>query len=266
MTNSMVQNDLVLRGLEEGAFASHYQPKFDPDSEDIVGVEALLRWTHPSEGFQEAGSFMPAIERSEDLQFRVDSWVLDDTTRLGRSWLDEGFDFGFLNVNISSWSAGSKLVEIVEMSLKKNNFPAAHLSLECPWRMMAADGPDIVPTMRALRALGCHIVLDGNPLDKDCLDVIKDTPVQWSKVCIEHILEIAESEGSAHLKGVIKQWHRRGVEVIAVGVESEMQVALAHKAGCRYAQGQRFKSALPADEMTYLLKVIAKTKQALSLI
>ena len=188
--------ELVLSGLEGGAFSAYFQPKFDPDSEEIVSLEALLRWRHPSAGFSEASWFMPAIERSENLVERVDAWVLSDTTRQGRTWLDNGLDFGFLNVNISAWHAGDRLIDMVRDALKSSGFPAKFLALECPWRMLASNGDAIAPTMRKLRKLGCSIVLDGNPLDQDCLNQVRQTPVQMSKVCIKFIQEFSLANGN----------------------------------------------------------------------
>lgn len=259
-------HDLVRSGLENDEFSAHYQPKFDPDSEEVVGLEALLRWDHPDEGFQEAGAFMPAVERSLELVEQVDAWVLNTTTRQGREWLDANHDFGTLYVNISAWHGGAELVDMVRSALKETGFPAQSLALECPWRMLAADSDAIAPTMRDLRTLGCTIVLDGSPLDQACLDVVGQTPVQVSKTCIKSFQDFATDHGIPALASVVKAWRKRGVEIISIGVEHDDQAELSHKAGCRLSQGHRFKSPLPAKEVTFLLKLIEKTKQALSLI
>lgn len=258
--------ELVRSGLEGGAFSAYFQPKIDPDSEEIVSLEALLRWRHPSAGFSEAGWFMPSIERSDDLMKSVDAWVLNDTTGQGRKWLDDGLPFGSLNVNVSSWKAGDQLVDMVKRALDTSGFPAKALALECPWRMLAADGDTISPTMKKLRALGCSIVLDGNPLDQDCLDQVRQTPVHMSKVCIQHIQDSAQSQGTAAVVTQVKNWQRRNVQIVSMGVEHEEQATLSHQVGCRFSQGNRFKSPLPADDITFLLKMIKKTKQALNLI
>ncbi|MFC1673851.1 EAL domain-containing protein [Pseudomonadota bacterium] len=258
--------DAVRTGLQNGEFSAHYQPKFDPDSEEVVGLEALLRWHHPDAGFQEAGAFMAEIERSPELISAVDAWVLNATMTQGRKWIDDDLPFGVLNVNVSTWDTGAQLAEQVQTALKDTGFPAKQLALECPWRMLAANAESIAPAMRELRRLGCIIVLDGNPLDDTCLEQVRQTPVQMSKVCIKHIQEVHESDGPRALSSQIKSWRRRGVEIVSMGVEHEDQVALSHKAGCRFSQGNRFKSALPAKEISFLLNIIKQTKQALSLI
>lgn len=258
--------DLVRAGLENGQFSAYYQPKFDPDSEEVVGLEALLRWHHPDAGFQEAGAFMAEIERAPELINAVDAWVLNATMAQGRKWIDDDLPFGVLNVNVSTWDSGAKLAEHVQTALKNTGFPAKKLALECPWRMLAANAESIAPAMRELRRLGCVIVLDGNPLDRACLEQVRQTPVQMSKVCIKHIQEIHDSEGPRKLSSMVKDWRKRGVEVVSMGVEHEDQVALSHKAGCRLSQGNRFKTALPANEISFLLNIIKETKQALSFI
>lgn len=258
--------NFVRSGLKAGEFSVYYQPKFDPDSEDVVGLEAFLRWHHPGEGFQEAASFMPAIERSAELSHEVDEWVLGEVTRQGKQWLDEKLSFGSLYVNVSAWGAGQALVTTVDGVLKANHFPAQNLALECPWRMLTVDAASIGPTMRALRSLGCTLVLDGNPLDKECMKLAATTPVQQAKVCIKYINETSQHDGLKSLSGLVKNWKHAGIQIVAMGVENQLQVDLARQIGCRYSQGNRFKSPLPADEIHYLLRIIANTKKSLSLI
>lgn len=258
--------ELVQSGLEDGAFSVYFQPKFDPDSEEIASLEGLLRWRHPREGFREAGWFMPGVERSEELVKSVDRWVLNATAAQGRAWLDAGLPFGVLNVNISAWNAGAQLVEMVELALRDSGFPACFLALECPWRMLAADVDGVAPTMRTLHTMGCAIVLDGNPLDQECLGQVKKTPVQLSKVCIEYLQDFSRTHGIKALSALIKAWRREGVQIVSMGVEQEEEVDLSRQVGCRYSQGNRFKSPLPAGEITALLNMIDKTKRALTLI
>lgn len=256
----------VRSGLDAGAFSAYFQPKFDADSEDIVGLEALLRWRHPDDGLQDAGLFMSAVERIPGLAEQVDAWVLHETTHQAQAWLDQGVSFGVLNVNISAWHNTEVLVTMVEKALHDSGFPAKSLALECPWRMLAVDVEGISKTMRALRALGCVMVLDGNPLDQGCLDVVRSTPVQMSKICIEHMQHILETDGIGALSKLVKGWQKQKVQIVSVGVESEDDLDLSHKAGCRMSQGSRFKSPLPSEEITFLLKAIDQTKKALSII
>lgn len=263
-SDDQAQAHLIQSGLAAGEFATHFQPKFDPDSEDIVGLEAFLRWNHPDEGLVEAGRFMQVVERDPELVESIDAWVLQDTMRQAGAWLDQDLSFGLLSVNISAWPNGEMLVGEVKSALQGSGFPAKKLALECPWRMLAVDAQGIAQTMRALRDLGCVIVLDGNPLTQDCLDVVRQTPVQIAKVCIEHMQDLADNEGMSVLSKHIKTWQKTKVQIVSMGVESEDHVELSHKAGCRLFQGSRFKSPLPGDEISFLLKMIDKTKKALS--
>lgn len=256
----------VRAGLKAGEFSVYYQPKFDPDSEDVVGLEAFLRWHHPGEGFQEAASFMPAIERSAELSHDVDEWVLGETTRQGKQWLDDGLSFGALYVNVSSWNTGQPLVATVETALKTSRFPAKSLALECPWRMLTVGADAIGPTMHVLRKLGCTLVLDGNPLDTECVKLASATPVQQAKVCIKYITEFSQRDDLKSLNALVKKWKNAGIQIIAMGVENALQVDLARQIGCRFTQGNNFKKPLPADEIHYLLRIIADTKKSLSLI
>jgi len=256
--------DQIQPGLAAGEFATYFQPKFDPGSEDIVGLEALLRWNHPSEGFLEAGRFMRAVENSPERVESVDAWVLQDTMRQARTWLDDDLSFGLMSVNISAWANGEMLVGEVEAALKKTGFPAKKLALECPWRMLVVDPEGISQTMRALRALGCVMILDGNPLTQDSLNVVRQMPVQMSKVCIQHMLDIVGNDGIGVLAQHVKNWKKAKIQIVTMGVENDDQVAVLRNAGGQLFQGNRFKSALPGDEIRFLLKMIDQTKKALS--
>lgn len=256
----------IRTGLAGDDFASYFQPRFDPDSDEIVGLEALLRWHHPELGLKAASYFMRTVELSPDLIEAVDAKVVRETTAQAQRWLSDGLSFGTLNVNISTWDHGDQLVDMISDALLQSHLPPSHLALECPWRMLAANQQSIAPTMRALRGLGCVIVLDGNPLSDDALDVVKRTPVGVSNVCIAHIQELVEEQGVRNLSVLIKKWHRAGVKIGVTGVEDKEQVDLIHKTGSRFSQGYRFKTPLPVEDMTSLLSMIQKTKRALSLL
>ncbi len=260
-------NESELAGaLDREEFALYYQPNFDPRTEEVSGLEAFLRWNHPRQGLRDAGSFIAGVEHNPLLAQRVDQWVLNTAMREGRRFLEDGHVLKTLSINLSTWLGGDELVAMVAAALKSSGLQASYLSLECPWRMFAAHSAAILPTMRKLDGLGCSLVMDGSPLEQECLDILQGSPVRMAKVCYEALSGKLDEAGMDAAARLIKGLQGMGVKVVVVGIENEEHAELARQAGCYLSQGYRFKSPLSANHVRQLLAVIRRTRDAFSLL
>lgn len=254
----------VRDAVKKGSFALHYQPMFDGAGEDVTGLEAFLRWNIEGVGVQTAGSFLPDLERNPELMALVDQWVLDAAIQQGRKWLDRGYAFAKLFVNISTWTSSDGLRSMVVDALEKGGFPAKLLVLECPWRLMAIGGEHVFSAMVEVKRLGCSFVLDGGPLDLECLGIVTGSPIKTLKICCQHLRELSATEGPRSVSALIRAWEHRGISVVTMGIENDEDSALARSVGCRYVQGNGFKSPLSVDDTSSLLGLIKVTKGAFS--
>ena len=252
--------------LDAGEFVLYYQPDFDPRTEEVSSLEAFLRWNHSAQGLCDAARFIAGFERSKQLISRLDEWVLNAAMKQGRVFLDDAKVIQTVSVNLSNWLSGDELVASVQDALKVTGFPAKSLSLECPWRMFVAHSAEIVPVLRKLHVMGCTLVMDGSPLERDSINILKGVPVDTSKICYAALREKVEQEGISMASSLVKDLRRMKVKVVVVGVENEEHVELVHQAGCSLSQGNRFKSPLSPDHVLKLLSVIKKTKDAFKLL
>ena len=267
-----MSNDLDLSkatlssALDAGEFVLYFQPDFDPKTEEVSDLEAFIRWNHSSHGLCNAARFIAGFERDKELVNRLDQWVLHAAMTQGKRFLDNANVVKAISVNLSNWLSGEALVANVREALNTTGFPAKALSLECPWRMFVTHSADIVPVMHKLDKIGCRLVMDGSPLEQECLDIIKGTPVTTSKICFESLRGKAEELGMSAATSMIKNLRRHKLKVVVVGVENEMHAELARRTGCSLSQGNRFKSPLSSDQVLQLLSVIKKTKDAFKLL
>ena len=266
LDNEYIRTRDIRQALEQADFAIHYQPRFNPSTEEISGLEAFLRWHHPEQGLLDACHFIPQMEQEPALTGQVDRWVLHTTMSETRAFLDGGYALDEISVNLSSWQTGEQLTGMVRNALRNSGFPARRLSLECPWRMLIANRASIIRTLHDLKDLGCSLVVDGAPLDDECLAVMQGTPVKVVKICNDSLCNKVRDEGLASATALIKRFHERGIKVIAVGIEDEAQAEQSRRAGCRLAQGNRFRSPLPAATIAEVLDMIKQTRKAFSLL
>lgn len=264
-----VHNDLakaICNALDQQELALHYQPQFDPESEDIAGLEAFLRWQPPGRALQRASQFISAIEGSEQLVQRIDHWVLATALSQADAWLARDYAFGTLSLNLSSWHADDSLQRLLQEQLTKGRLNAKQLALECPWRLLQQDREKVLAAMDRFSRIGCVLVLNDHPLDDACLDIVHRSPIRLGKVGVDYLQDLMQQEGERALAKRIKRWSKAGIEVAAIGVEQEQQQQLCKQVGCCLSQGNRFKSPLPAADMGQLLEMIKQTKSAFSLI
>ncbi|MBF0255031.1 MAG: EAL domain-containing protein [Gammaproteobacteria bacterium] len=266
---SQPQNPLakaICNALDQGELQLHYQPQFDPETEDTAGLEAFLRWQPPGRSLQRAGQFISVVEGSPELVQRIDIWVLSTALAQADSWLQQGYEFGVLSINLSGWMQIQPSLDYLRLALPKRRLPAKNLALECPWRILSQDQQAVLRAMRQLAGLGCQINLNDPPLDDQCLQIAKDSPVRVTKVSVDYLHQLIEAEGTKAVAKRIKQWRSAGIEIAAVGVEQEQHLASCQQIGCRLTQGNRFKSPLPAAGMGQLLEMIKQTKIAFGLL
>ncbi len=131
-----------------------YQPTFDLQSEQITGVEALIRWSHPTRGTIAPNDFIPIAERS-GLIIPIGRWVLGQACRQAALWHREGHDLG-IAVNVSARQLDSdELIEDVSRALRESGLEASSLTLEVTETTIMRDADATAKRLHALKGLGC---------------------------------------------------------------------------------------------------------------
>lgn len=244
------------QAVERAQLDLFYQPKIDLTSGGIIGVEALLRWDHPTRGIVEPAEFIGVAEET-GLIVRIGKWVIDEAVRQARSWLDRlpSVERLTVAVNLSARQLTSPgLVSTVARVLDRYGWPADDLVLELTESILIDDAETALGVVRQLKALGVKLAIDDFGTGFSSLSYLHRFPVDIVKVDRSFVTSLQENgEGSAIAAAVVHMARALGLITAAEGVEEPAQLVGLRALGCDWAQGFLFARALPADDITALL-------------
>ncbi|HWD01922.1 MAG TPA: EAL domain-containing protein [Amycolatopsis sp.] len=236
--------------VHSGQLWPAYQPVVDLRSGDMVGVEALLRWTHPKHGVISPGEFIPLAEESELIN-EVGKLVLRDTTReLAKVRSARGLDLS-LKVNLSVRQLEDpQLVPAVQDALATTGLPPGALCLEVTESALMRDEAAATEVLGALRSLGVLLAIDDFGTGYSSLAQLRRLTLDTLKIDRSFITGIAESrDAAAIVASIIAMAHAVGLTVVAEGVESAAELTLLRELGCDQAQGYHLGRPAPAAEL-----------------
>ncbi|TXN39413.1 EAL domain-containing protein, partial [Methylobacterium sp. WL93] len=240
--------DALLDGLAAGEVALHYQPQIELATGRLRGVEALIRWNHPTRGLLAPAEFLPAIEAST-LATRFGQWCLDEACHQAAAWRKAGLPRIGVAVNLfdAQIRAGT-LAEVVIQALARHRLPPEILELEVTEMIALADAPATLEPLRRLRALGVGIALDDFGTGYASLSTLKSFPLTKLKIDRGFVRDVLHDAHDATIvKAVLDIGRSLDLIVIAEGIETPEQEAALMGMGCRYAQGYRYGRPVPGD-------------------
>lgn len=233
-----------------------YQPQVKAYNGRIVGVEALVRWQHPTRGVLPPADFI-AIAESSGLIVTLGEWVLREACRQGRSWIDAGFVPCTIAVNLSSaqFKVPLELERTVFAILAETGLPPTLLDLEITETVLINLTPQHEEVIRRLRSAGVRFSLDDFGTGYSSLNYLRRFSVDRIKIAREFVAELGTSrEAAAIVKLVLGLSQDCGSEVIAEGVETPEQLRLLLDWGCPEVQGFYFAAPMRAAAIAPMLK------------
>jgi diguanylate cyclase (GGDEF)-like protein len=233
-----------------------YQPQVETDTGRILGVEALVRWRHPTRGLMPPVEFIPVAERT-GLIIALGHWVLYEACRQAKVWLDLGIAPQIMAVNISALQLRTPLdlEKDVGAVLHETGLPARMLELELTESALMETSREHNDTLLRLRDRGIRLAIDDFGTGYSSLDYLRRFPVDRIKVAQEFMIDLTSEPGNAAIvKAAIGLARELGLNVIAEGVETVGQKDFLKTLGCNVAQGYYFAKPLPTEEMTALLQ------------
>ena len=237
-----------------GELRVFYQPQVDTRSEDIVGMEALIRWEHPELGMISPGFFIPLAEET-GLIIPIGEWVLRAACIDARRWQTR-FSLPLrISVNLSPLQLRQpNLVGLVASILEETGVPPHLLDLEVTESISVKSIPNLLETLQALRELGCQISIDDFGTGQSSLDYIKRFPADRIKIDQAFVRNIGlDPDDEAIVQATIGMAHNLGRAVVAEGVEIEAHLDFLRALGCEVLQGYLFCRPLPAASFENLL-------------
>ena len=245
LRQAILNNQLVL----------YYQPQVSLQFGHVVGLEALVRWLHPTRGLLAPGHFIPLAEES-GLVIALDEWVLRTAAAQIRQWMDEGLPPLHVAVNLSARHFRQReLPDTVEALLKEFAISAHLLELELTESVMMHDAETAIRIVERLKALGVRISLDDFGTGYSSLAYLSRFAIDVIKIDQSFVRDITTNPVNASIAtATIAMGHKLGKTVIAEGVENEGQMMYLRRHECDEMQGYFFSRPVPADQIGELLR------------
>lgn len=243
-----LENELH-RAIDREEFLLYYQPKLDAKSRKVGGIEALIRWKHPSRGMISPAEFIPLAEES-GMIVPIGSWVLSAACEQYSAWRATGHPYICISVNLSNRQFGHKdLVETVTRALKDSEMDPNHLEMEITESTVMQNPEKSIATLRQFKDMGIRISIDDFGTGYSSLNYLRRIPFDSLKIDRSFVMNINTSpDDAAIVRAIIAMAHSLKLKVVAEGVETEEQFAFLRELECDEVQGYLFSKPLPAEE------------------
>jgi diguanylate cyclase (GGDEF)-like protein len=233
-----------------GQLLVHYQPIVDFASTELSGVEALVRWQHPTHGLLQPETFVPIAEQTG----RIDSltgWVVDRVLRQCREWSDDGLDIP-VSINISPMSLHNlSLADRIGASLETWGIPSSKLILEITESAIISDAARATETVERLHRMGIRVSIDDFGTGYTSLAYIRRLPVSGLKIDKSFVRNMDDFPDDAVIvRSIIDLGHNLGLRVVAEGIEKRVTWDMLAALRCNAAQGYFISPPLDADGMS----------------
>ena len=244
----------IQQALDNDEFVVHYQPQIDMTSNQIIGLEALVRWQHKEKGLLSPQIFIPLAEETGMID-KIDAYVMENAMRQIVTWRLEGLNPGILAVNISTsqLKKDSFVTDIVASALS-HHFELEWMELEVTEEQISKKSIDIDKKLNAISQLGIKVSIDDFGTGSTSLELLKRLPVTKVKMDRSFIRGVPENkEDVAIVKSVISLAKTMKLELVAEGVETTIQKEFLLENRCQYMQGYLYTQPLSSEAMHQIL-------------
>jgi diguanylate cyclase (GGDEF)-like protein len=255
-----VAQDRLLLGLDlrdaiedEDQFFLVYQPTLDLETESVTGVEALIRWQHPTRGLIHPDQFIPIAEET-GMILPIGRWVLDAACRQGAEWHNQGYPIG-MSVNVSACQLDrDELIDDVQAALEGSGLDPQSLTLEITETTLMRNPEAAARRLSSLKTLGVRVAIDDFGTGYSSLAYLRQFPIDALKIDRSFISGIAASKESAALIRTLVQLGKSlGLQTLGEGIEDDVQLRALKHERCDAGQGFLFARPLGAEALEKFL-------------
>ncbi len=241
--------------LERDELFLHYQPIVKPETGDVVGAEALLRWHNPDLGMVWPDQLIPIAEET-GLISPIGAWVLKTACRDACAWHEQGGSDLRVTVNVSAQQfSGGDLVKDLTDALAESGLAPEYLELELKESLVMADDPAAIATMAEARNLGIRLSIDDFGTGYSAINHLKRFPFDILKIDRTFVRGLESNpEDQAVATAIIAMAHSLEIQVIGEGVETADELKFLVGEKCDQVQGFYFSEPLPQEDFLDLLK------------
>lgn len=237
------------QALASGQVQVHYQPKVALPSRQVLGVEALVRWSHPEYGRLAPDEFVPAVEAT-GLIDALTTFVTECALTKVKDWIDRGIRMSAA-VNLSVRNLDDQTFpDRVAEALKRYDVPPELLTFELTESGVMSDPAKALPVLRRLHAMGVVLAVDDFGTGYSSLAYLRRLPVDEVKIDKSFVLGMGSDLGDlAVVRSIVELGHSLGLTVVAEGVEDDVARDALVTMGCHVAQGYLISRPLPEDRL-----------------
>lgn len=250
----MVMKTSLRQAIDNQEFIIYYQPQINASTNTLVGLEALVRWQHPTKGLLSPKKFILLAEET-GMIVEIDRWVMYTAMKEVSRWYKEGLTPGVLAVNLSiKQLEGDEFLQEVEDNIKAYGFKSEWLELEITEGQMIKKPEEAIVKLGQINDLGVGISIDDFGTGYSSLSLLKRLPINRLKIDRSFIKEVPEDEEDvAIVKAIIALAGSLKLDLIAEGVETLEQRDFLIDNGCINIQGHYYSHPMPAEEMKIML-------------
>ncbi len=249
ITNKVEIEQDLRQSLDREELDVFYQPKYDLQTYEVMGLEALVRWNHPDKGLIRPNDFIPLAEET-DLISEIGLWVLISSCVQVKSWIDKGFEPMPVSVNLSGRQLeNGDIIEQVAHVLEESGLESRYLELEITESVIMKQPEEVISILHQLKAMGVKLSIDDFGTGYSSLNYLRKFPIDLLKIDKEFVRDIeTNNEDRLIVKGIIALAKSLNLEVLAEGVEKSGQQKLLEEEGCDYIQGYLIGKPMTSKE------------------
>jgi len=254
MARLVIENDLR-EALVKDEFELHYQPKVDLRTNQVCGLEALIRWKQPGRGYISPMQFIPVAEET-GLISRIGEWVFREVCRQISEWEAQSLPPMPIAVNLSPRQLiEGHITETISRILAETATPAARIVLEVTETAMMQEIKKAATILDELRHLGLKIAVDDFGTGYSSLAYLKRLPINSIKIDRSFVRDVTiDTDDAAITRTIIAMGHNLGLKVIAEGVETQEQMNFLRECNCDEVQGFLIATPLPPEEIVQYIR------------
>lgn len=251
--------------LSNNQFKLHYQPQLDIKTGKIIGVEALLRWQHPTRGLVAPDTFIPVAEIT-GLIVPIGQWIINEACRQLACWRAEGAEQLTMSINLSARQFFQKdLLSTIENAIHLTNVPPSQIEFEITESMMMMNIEETIDALHQIKALGVKLSIDDFGTGYSSLSYLKRFPLNKLKIDKSFVDGLPQDlDDLAIVQAIIGIGHSLNLTVIAEGVETAQQLELLTQYNCNEIQGYYFSKPLIAEAIGLFIKETNNADKTLS--
>ncbi|QGU96375.1 EAL domain-containing protein [Clostridium bovifaecis] len=249
----------IQSGIENEEFKLYYQPQFKLNTGEIIGVEALVRWIHPKEGFIPPMEFIPLAEETGQI-YSIERWIIKNALQQKKQWEEQGLNHLELSINLSSKTLTSKVnFQQIEDLILSFNVDYSKVTLEITETAIISNVEPVIERLNRLKKKGLKIALDDFGTGYSSLTHLKKLPIDIIKLDRSFIDSIVEnSKDTMIVKYMLSLAHDLKYKVVAEGIETREQLKYLKKHYCDSGQGYLLSKPLCKEEVNKLVKASFK--------